>query len=144
MRMILRLLIVALALAFPTAAHASQGDDCEIPGFGTAHYTVTGSAVKLSWTHPRSWRKLRRLVFYVMEDLGAEGQRSIGEVHVNVRHPRFETFGDVELARGSRMTRRGRTVSARVRLELDPDWKGSVLAYEFEAIDLRGHPATCG
>ncbi len=105
---------------------------------------VSGNHVELSWTHPRSWRKLRRLVLYVMEDLGAEGFGQVGEVHVNVRHPRFETVYGVEVARGGRIIRHGKTVTARFELEIDPAWGDSKLAFELEAVDLGGHPDSHG
>ena len=98
---------------------------CENFGLGVSKLKVSGSEVELSWTHPTSWRKLRRLVLYVEDDLGAEGFGQIGEVHINVRHPRIETVCGVEVARGGRITRHGKTVTARFTLEIAPGWKGA-------------------
>ena len=65
-------------------------------------------------------------------------------MHINVRHPRIETVWGVEVARGGRITRHGKSVTARFTLEIAPGWKGAKVVYELEAIDLGGHPDSHG
>ena len=84
-------------------------------------------------------------MLYVLQDLGAEGFGQVGEVHVNVRHPRFETVYGVEVARG-RPDRPadGKTVTARFELEIDPALGRFDARFELEAVDLGGHPDSHG
>ena len=120
-------------------------DGCENFFLGVSTLKVSGNHVELSWTHPRSWRKLRRLVLYVMEDLGAEGFGQVGEVHINVAAP--------ALRDGLRRRGRARRPDHPPRQDRDralrssrsrPAWGGSKLAFELEAVDLGGHPDSHG
>ena len=120
-------------------------DGCENFFLGVSRVKVSGNHVELSWTHPRSWRKLRRLVLYVMEDLGAEGLSARSARCTSTCVTRASRRSSASKShRGSRMTRRGKTVTARFELEINPAWAGSTFAYELEAVDLRGHPDSHG
>ena len=63
--------------------------------------------VRLSWRHPRSWRRLRSVAVVVRD-----GDRVLGRLTVRPNERRISA----SRASGTRLTRRGRTVSARFRL----------------------------
>ena len=63
--------------------------------------------MRLSWRHPRSWRRLRSVALVVRD-----GDRVLGRLTVRPREGRVSATH----ASGTRLTRRGRTVSARFRL----------------------------
>jgi hypothetical protein len=90
-----------------------------------------GKAAKLrmSWSHPKSWKQLRRIVLRV-EDAG--------KVVVRPRAERIEHAGAVDGLRASRLTRRGKTVTAHLRLRFAERVAGETLNVDVEATDLKG------
>jgi hypothetical protein len=90
--------------------------------------------LKLSWRHPRSWRRLRRVELRLYR-----GTARVGAVAISTRTGRARGRGAVSvLRRGSRITRTGKTVSARLALRLDGSLAGRLLRVEVEAVDVRG------
>jgi hypothetical protein len=90
--------------------------------------------VRLSWRHPTSWRKLRKLELRLIQD-GAP----VGEVTIRPGRDRMAAEGALELVRGqSRLSRKGKTVVAKLALRLDDSLSGMTLGTEVEAIDVSG------
>jgi hypothetical protein len=90
--------------------------------------------LKLSWRHPDAWQKLRSVTLRLTD----EGV-GVGEVTVHPRAKRIEADGIVKVARrGTRLTRRGKTVTARLALRIDGSMTGQRLALEVEATDKQG------
>jgi hypothetical protein len=94
---------------------------------------VTGAKpVRLSWTHPEAWRKLRTLELRLTLD-GAP----VGEVTIRPRSGEVKGSGGVRVAR-RKLVRDGRTVTAELALKLDPSLDGARLRAEVAATDVRG------
>jgi hemolysin type calcium-binding protein len=89
--------------------------------------------LKLSWRHPRSWQRLRRIELRVYD-----GDAAVGEVAIRPRGQQVSADGAVKLARRSRIARRGKAVSARLLLRLDRSLAGQGLRVAVEAVDVRG------
>ena len=90
--------------------------------------------LRLSWRHPLAWRKLRTIELRLYRDAAP-----VGEITIRPRGERISADGSVELVRThSRLTRKGKTVSARLALRLDESLAGQQLAAEVEAVDVRG------
>jgi Ca2+-binding RTX toxin-like protein len=89
--------------------------------------------VKLSWRHPKRWRDLDRLTLRPLYD-----GHPIGDVRVRPAAKRLTARGAVKLARRGRLTRNGKTVTARFALSVDPAYAGERLELEVEALDTRG------
>jgi hypothetical protein len=90
--------------------------------------------LRLSWRHPRAWRQLRTIELQVTHD-GAP----VGTIAINPRSGRMTDNGAVQLVRrASRLSRDGRTVTARLALRLDPSLAGRTLTADVEATDRRG------
>jgi hypothetical protein len=90
--------------------------------------------LELAWSHPRSWRQLRRVTLRLYR-----GKTRVGEVAISPRGRRVEDRGQVKvLRRSTRIARRGKTVSARLALRLDRKLAGRRLRVEVEAVDVRG------
>ncbi len=90
--------------------------------------------VRLSWRHPRAWRKLREIQLHVQRD-GSE----VGEITIRPRSGKIAADGAVELVRrGTRLARKGKTVTARLALRLDDTLAGDTLALDVLAVDTRG------
>ncbi|MGH2823497.1 MAG: hypothetical protein ACRDLY_10835, partial [Thermoleophilaceae bacterium] len=88
----------------------------------------------LSWRHPRSWRQLRRVTLRLYR-----GEARVGAVAITPPNRRVRDRGAVTvLRRSSRITRKGKTVSARLALRLDRSLAGRRLRVEVEAVDGRG------
>jgi hypothetical protein len=108
----------ALRLA-PKALHAKAGQVARL---------------RLSWRHPRSWRKLRRIELRLYR-----GDAQVGAVAIRPRGQRITADGAVALVgKPSHLTRKGKTVSARLALRLDRSLAGRRLRLEVEAIDTSG------
>ena len=107
--------------------------NCENSSIGKLSLRASGTDVKLSWTHPKAWRKLRSVTVRVLD-----GQREVGSVAIDPRRERFAAKGDVKLG-GSSLAREGKTISARLKLKVDRSLAGKKLAFEVEAIDVDGH-----
>jgi Ca2+-binding RTX toxin-like protein len=111
--------------------------DCEraaaIGRLSLSPKVVTGAKpVRLSWTHPEAWRKLRRLDLRLTLD-GAP----VGEVTIRPRSGEVKGSGGVRVAR-RKLVRDGRTVTAELALKLDPSLDGARLRAEVAATDVRG------
>jgi Ca2+-binding RTX toxin-like protein len=90
--------------------------------------------VTLSWRHPDAWRKLRSVTLRLTD----EGL-AVGEVTVHPGAKRINADGVVKVARrGTRLTRRGKTVAARLALQIDGSMTGRTLALEVEGTDKQG------
>jgi hypothetical protein len=88
----------------------------------------------LIWRHPVGWRKLRSVTLR-LSDHGVP----VGEVTVHPRRKRIDADGVVNVARrGTRLTRNGKTVRARLALRIDGSMTGRRLGLEVEATDTRG------
>jgi hypothetical protein len=103
----------------PRALHAETGEVARL---------------RLSWRHPRSWRRLRRIELRLIH-----GDRRLGAVTIRPRGRRINARGAVRLVRrASRIKRNGKTVGARLALRLDRSLAGRRLRIEVEAVDTRG------
>ena len=116
--------------------------DCEngtVGVLGLAPRTLRARAgetagLKLSWRHPRSWRQLRRVTLRLYR-----GKARVGAVAITPPNRRIRDRGAVTvLRRSSRITRKGKTISARLALRLDRSLAGRTLRVEVEAVDARG------
>jgi hemolysin type calcium-binding protein len=113
-----RTVVGTLRLA-PTRLQATAGE--------TAH-------LRLSWRHPQSWRKLRAIELRLTQ-AGAE----VGEVTIQPRGGRISDRGAVEVMRKpTQLTRKGKTVTARLAVRLDKSLAGQTLNADVEATDRRG------
>jgi Ca2+-binding RTX toxin-like protein len=91
--------------------------------------------LRLSWRHPRAWRQLRKVELRLVTQDG----QSMGEVTIRPRGGRITADGAVQLVRKqSRLTRKGKTVSARLAPRLDDSLAGQALRVEVEATDRQG------
>jgi hypothetical protein len=118
-------------------------ESCEIrPAVGTLRLTpktVVAEAgapaqVRLSWRHPRAWKQLRAIELRLTLD-----DMPVGEITIRPRRERITDDGAVTLVRrGTRLTRHGKTVAARLALRLDQSLAGQTLEAEVEATDRRG------
>jgi hypothetical protein len=91
--------------------------------------------LRLSWRHPQSWRKLRTIELRLLSEAGAE----VGEVTIRPRAERISDRGAIEVMRKrTRLTRKGKTVTARLAVRLDKSQAGQTLMTEVEATDTRG------
>jgi Ca2+-binding RTX toxin-like protein len=103
----------------PTTVQAKAGDTTRL---------------RLSWRHPQDWRRLRKLELRLTRD-GVP----VGEVTIRPQSGRISADGAVELVRKrSGLTRKGKTVAARLALRLDESLAGQTLRVEVEATDARG------
>ena len=91
------------------------------------------STVNLSWTHPQSWRKLRAITLKLRTR-----ERVVGRVDIRPRSERIAGAGAVEVVRKrSRLTGKGKTVSARLALRLHDSLAARTLSVDVEATDRR-------
>jgi hypothetical protein len=90
--------------------------------------------LRLSWRHPTSWRKLRKVELRLTHD----GQ-PVGEITIRPRAERITADGAIQLVRKrTRLTSKGKTVTARLAVRLDASLAGQTLEAEVEATDTRG------
>jgi hypothetical protein len=91
--------------------------------------------LRLSWRHPQGWRKLRAIELRLLSQADAE----LGEVTIRPRAERISDRGAVEVMRKrTRLTRKGKTVTARLAVRLDKSLAGQSLTAEVQATDTRG------
>ena len=91
--------------------------------------------LRLSWRHPQGWRKLRSIELRLLSQAGAE----LGEVTIRPRAERISDRGAVKVMRKrTRLTRKGKTVTARLAVRLHKSLAGQSLKAEVEATDTRG------
>jgi len=90
--------------------------------------------LRLSWTHPQSWRKLRKVTLRL-----SLREQVVGRIAIRPRSERISGRGVVDVVRKhTRLTREGKTVTARLALRLDERLAGKTLTAEVEATDTRG------
>lgn len=90
--------------------------------------------LRLSWRHPKAWRKLRTIELRL-----TQGALPAGRVTIRPRSERIVASGALQLDRdATRLTREGKTVTVRLALRLDPSLAGQRLRVEVEATDRRG------
>ena len=90
--------------------------------------------LRLSWTHPQSWRKLRAITLKLRTR-----DRVVGRVVMRPHSGRIADAGAVELARKrSHLAAKGKAVTARLALRLDDSLAGQALTADVEATDRRG------
>jgi Ca2+-binding RTX toxin-like protein len=90
--------------------------------------------VRLSWRHPQAWSRLRKVELRLFR-----GPVPVGTITIRPRDERIAASGAVKVARRqTRLTRKGRTVTARLALRLDESLAGQTLRAEVEATDTRG------
>jgi Ca2+-binding RTX toxin-like protein len=90
--------------------------------------------VRLSWRHPQDWRKLGKIELRLTDD-----GTPVGKVTIRPRKQRMTADGAMRLVRRqSRLTRKGKTVTARLALRLDDSLAGQTLTADVEATDTRG------
>jgi Ca2+-binding RTX toxin-like protein len=91
--------------------------------------------LRLSWRHPQSWRKLRAIELRLLSQAGAP----VGKITIRPRADRISDRGAIEVMRKrTRLTRKGKTVTARLAVRLDKSQAGQTLKTEVEATDTRG------
>ena len=97
----------------------------------TAITAEAGKAAKLrmTWSHPKSWKQLRKVELRI-EDAG--------KVIVRPRAERIEDNGSVKVMRASRLTSKGKKVTAHLALKLDKSLAGETLSVDVEATDVKG------
>jgi serralysin len=89
--------------------------------------------MQLSWRHPRTWKQLRTISLRLRLD-GAE----VGELTIRPRARTIAVDGAVSLARKAKLVTKGKTVSVKLALKVDPSLAGKTLRAEVEATDGRG------
>ena len=90
--------------------------------------------MRLSWRHPRAWRKLRTVELRLTQD-GAP----VGEITIFPRRERIAADGAVTVVRrATRLTHEGKAVTARLAFRLDESLAGQMLKAEVDATDRRG------
>ena len=90
--------------------------------------------LRLSWRHPQGWRKLRAIDLRL-----TRGDVPAGEITIHPRRGRISDRGAVKvLDKATRLTRKGKTVTAQLALRLDKSVAGRTLRAEVEATDTRG------
>jgi RTX calcium-binding nonapeptide repeat (4 copies) len=90
--------------------------------------------LRLSWRHPKAWRKLRTIELRL-----TQGALPMGTVTIRPRSERIDASGALRLDRdATRLTREGKTVTVRLALRLDRSLAGQRLRVEVEATDRRG------
>lgn len=89
--------------------------------------------VRLSWTHPKSWKQLRSVTLRLRE-----GGEVVGQVAIRTASGKLEDKGAVRLVRGTKLVRKGKTVSARLALRVAPELADSTLEADVVATDAKG------
>lgn len=84
---------------------------------------------RMTWSHPKSWKQLRKIELRI-EDAG--------KVVVRPAAKRLQDKGAVDVLRASRLTTKGRKVTARLALKLDKSLAGETLSVDVEATDAKG------
>jgi RTX calcium-binding nonapeptide repeat (4 copies) len=90
--------------------------------------------LRMRWTHPQSWRKLRSISLRLRAR-----DAVVGGVTIRPRGERIAAAGAVALVRKqTRLSHKGKWVSARLAIRLDDSLAGQTLKAEVEATDTRG------
>jgi Ca2+-binding RTX toxin-like protein len=102
---------------------------CEtVNSVGKLALAAKGAQVRLSWTHPRSWKQLQTVTLRL---------KGAGRVVIRPRGEQIAASGKVRLA-SAKLTHRGGTVSARLKLRVHPSLAGKRLRADVVAVDVRG------
>jgi RTX calcium-binding nonapeptide repeat (4 copies) len=99
---------------------------------GRLALAAKGANVRLSWTHPVSWKQLRHVTLRVKD-----GRKVAGKVVIKPRAEKIAASGQVEIAR-SKLTRKGGKVTARLKLRYDAALAGKRLKADVVAADIHG------
>ncbi|MBI5105213.1 MAG: hypothetical protein HZB46_09575 [Solirubrobacterales bacterium] len=103
------------------------------PGSHAAR-AATPLRVRVSWRHPRSWKRLRYVALRVRQD-----GLAVGGVLIAPRVRLLQGQGAVVLdPRASTLRRGGRTVAATLVVRLDPSLAGTRLTADLVAVDRAG------
>ena len=90
--------------------------------------------LRLSWRHPQGWRKLREVELRLTRD-----SVTVGKITIRTRGGRIVSDGAVDVERNhTRLSRKAKTVSARLAVRVDKSLAGQTLTTEVEATDRRG------
>ena len=90
--------------------------------------------VKLSWTHPKSWKQLRQVTLRLRE-----GSEVVGQVAIRPASGKVEHKGAVRVVHEqSKLTRKGKKVSAQLALRISRRLADSTLAADVVATDVKG------
>jgi hypothetical protein len=90
--------------------------------------------VSIAWRHPKAWKALRSLEWRLMD-----GVDQVGAVKIRPRSGRLAATGAVKLAKGSSVSHKGKTVTARLKLRLPAKLVGAPLTVDVAATDAKGH-----
>jgi hypothetical protein len=101
--------------------------------------TVTADARKwarmtLRWTHPNSWRELRRIQVRLYR-----GDARLGTIDVRPQSRRLSARGVEIMANRSLLTRSDKTVTARLGMKFPRSLAGTDIRVAVEATDVHGH-----
>jgi hypothetical protein len=87
----------------------------------------------LSWTHPKGWKQLRSVTLRLRE-----GDKVVGQIAIRTASGKLEDKGGVRLARGTKLVRKGKKVSARLAVRIAPKLADSTLTADVVAVDVKG------
>jgi hypothetical protein len=90
--------------------------------------------LKLSWTAPRAWRDVRKVEVNLYQ-----GKKAVGMISVRPASGRLTDTGMVKLMPGSSLGHHGRTVTAKLAVELRRALDGHNLRVDVQATDKQGH-----
>ena len=118
-------------------ANADLRDDdatgCEtINLVGQLALAAKGAKLRVSWTHPVSWKQLRHVTVRIKD-----GRKVAGKVVIKPRAEKVAASGQVEIAR-SKLTHKGGKVTARLKLRYDAALAGKRLKADVIAADIHG------
>ena len=91
-----------------------------------------GAKLRVSWTHPVSWKQLRHVTVRIKD-----GRKVAGKVVIRPRAEKIAASGKVEIAR-SKLTHKGGKVTAQLKLRYDAALAGKRLKAEVVAADMHG------
>jgi len=89
--------------------------------------------VSIAWRHPKAWKALRSLEWRLMD-----GVDQVGTVKIRPRSGKLAASGAVKLAKGSRVSHKGKTVIARLELRMPAKLVGAPLTVDVAATDAKG------
>jgi Ca2+-binding RTX toxin-like protein len=99
---------------------------------GKLALAAKGSKLRVSWTHPVSWKQLRHVTVRLKD-----GRKVAGKVVIKPRAEKVAASGQVEIA-GSKLTHKGGKVTARLKLRYAAALAGKRLKADVIAADIRG------
>jgi Ca2+-binding RTX toxin-like protein len=99
---------------------------------GKLTLAASGANVRLSWTHPVSWKQLRHVTVRIKD-----GRKVAGRIVIRPRAEKIAASGKVEIAR-ARLAHKDGTVTARLKLRYDAALAGKRLQADVIAADIHG------